>query len=250
MKLNTSSLRRPSIVTVAMALVMPLLLTTTTGTTVVASAAASETTNSQFQISDIIPKLMDVLAKSYFEAIQSEDGGEEAEDNNTPNLVDLESESGALKAVMTSSNNKASYFQLKMFWRKGYKWKGDWCAECKGSCNTKDKIVVNKCSKDNKFQRWVMINNKLRPFRNQDLCVHTDTTYPMGFKECKSSRDGQQEFDINVIGGKLEFQQLVKNEKYCVSTRRTPYRYKKLRLEKCKWALRDGTSYWLVGDFN
>lgn len=150
---------------------------------------------------------------------------------------------------------RTDYFQIKMFWKNGYKWNGssnerEYCMECKGSCGSNDQLIVKNCDKDNKYQRWVIINNKIRPHRRLDYCLNSDKEYPITFKKCTGDKDEYQEWDVNIFGQKFEFQQTLNGKKYCISTRDDPKNRKKVRLVRCKNAVKGDTSYWVTGRFD
>lgn len=174
-------------------------------------------------------------------------------------------------SVGDASSYKTAYARndwvmIKMFWKKGYKWNGSrqekkFCLECRGSCGKNDILVVNKCDKNNKYQRWVLKNNKIRPYRKayqegskQPICLHSDESYPVTFKECMSSRDANQEWELNLFGSKFEFQQTFKSntkrKKFCLSTRDHPNRLKKVRLIKCDLTVKYNTNFWVIGMFH
>lgn len=151
---------------------------------------------------------------------------------------------------------RTDYMQIKMFWKRGYDWnEGSYCLDCSHRCREGDKVEIKRCNRSSEYQRWVIINTKLRPHTKQDLCLHSDGTKAVRVKECGSSEDLYQKWDINNFGQKFEYQQTLEDrrgrtKKYCLTTGGNPESGLNSRLVRCKDAIRGDRSYWVTGRFD
>ena len=148
---------------------------------------------------------------------------------------------------------QADYFQLKLYWQKGYFWQEEtverrWCAECEDSCKSGKRVVIQVCNEDDKKQRWILKNDKISPHTAKNLCMTFQNGRYITLRTCKSSRDKKQKFDlIKQFTGKVRDAYEFRSRSKCLTQHHHPKPNEVVYLQNCAKARRSDTSIWHFG---
>ena len=192
---------------------------------------------------------------------------EEENHEYTPHERRLEEQS--ISAIMTMMENEegeatehtpsivkalqADYFQLKLYWQKGYFWQEEtverrWCAECEDSCKKGSRVLIQECEEDNEKQRWILKNDKISPHTKTNLCMSFKDRWAITLDKCKSSRDKKQKFDlIKQFTGKVRDAYEFSSKRRCLTQHHHPKPNEIVYLQNCVKARRSETSIWHFG---
>ena len=140
------------------------------------------------------------------------------------------------------------YFNLRLFWRKDYRWQETsretfWCMTCtSSSCSPGSKVEVKWCNRSDSRQQWYFDNDKIRSRKNKQLCLQR---YGRSIKlnECSSNKDQKwgglrkdMPFELQIPG----------NTEKCASQHHHPKDREEIYMESCKLAEKADTEKWVV----
>lgn len=148
---------------------------------------------------------------------------------------------------------QADYFQIKLYWEEGYFWQEErqerrWCAECEGSCESGNRVLIKTCDDDDKKQRWILKDDKLHPHTAQNLCMHHENKREFILRTCQTDRNRYQKFDYikQNKGSKFDVYEFHARDS-CMTQRHHPKSGERVRLEPCGQARGDDTAMWELG---
>eukprot|EP00804_Cyclotella_cryptica_P007063 CCRYP_014504-RB/>CCRYP_014504-RB protein AED:0.00 eAED:0.00 QI:354/1/1/1/0/0/2/1950/134 len=70
----------------------------------------------------------------------------------------------------------SSYFSLRLYWQKGYRWQGKteekfWCIQCTQSdCSKGSRVRVDKCDRGDSRQQFYYDDGRIRSRKNHSMC--------------------------------------------------------------------------------
>ena len=148
---------------------------------------------------------------------------------------------------------QADFFQIKLYWENGFYWQEErvetrWCMECQNSCKTGNYVYIKECQDNNKRQRWVLKDDKIRPHMAQNLCLFFKDRENIKLRTCKTSRDEYQKFDVfkQHVGKRFDTYE-IQVKRRCLTQRHHPRSDEVLRLEPCYKPRKSRTSIWEFG---
>lgn len=141
-----------------------------------------------------------------------------------------------------------SYFNLRLFWKKGYRWQESssekkWCMQCTSSgCPEGSSIKIDTCDRSDSRQQFYFDNRRIRSRKNKDVCLERQGR-SIKLDQCNNSIN--QKWDE--LSTSREFQLRIPGNKYkCASQHHHPKKNERVYLTSCKKSIDNKTDKWIV----
>ncbi len=141
-----------------------------------------------------------------------------------------------------------SYFNLRLFWKKGYRWQESssekkWCMQCTSSgCPEGSSIKIDTCDRSDSRQQFYFDNRRIRSRKNKDVCLERQGR-SIKLDRCNDSSSQKwsglsesREFQLRIPG----------NSSKCASQHHHPKAHERVYMESCKLSVENKTDKWIV----
>eukprot|EP00956_Cyclotella_meneghiniana_P028135 scaffold64934_cov55-Cyclotella_meneghiniana.AAC.2 len=144
------------------------------------------------------------------------------------------------------SGNK--YFNLRMYWQKGYKWQDSnsekfWCIECtRSSCSKGSDIRIARCDRKDSRQQFYYDNGRIRSRKNKSMCFERK-----GRQIKLDSCDGSNSQKWDELSTTRAFQlRIPGNSVFCGSQHHHPKDGENVYMTSCKKSRSNKTDKWIA----
>mmetsp|Transcript_31231 Transcript_31231/g.65314 ORF Transcript_31231/g.65314 Transcript_31231/m.65314 type:complete len:189 (+) Transcript_31231:151-717(+) len=141
-----------------------------------------------------------------------------------------------------------SYFNLRLFWKRGYRWQESssekkWCMQCTLSgCPEGSSIKIDTCDRSDSRQQFFFDDGRIRSRKNKDVCLERQGR-SIKLDQCNNS--SSQKWDE--LSKSREFQLRIPGNKYkCASQHHHPKKNERVYLTSCKKSVDNKTDKWIV----
>jgi len=123
------------------------------------------------------------------------------------------------------------------------------CAQCEKKCADGKRVVLKRCKKEEKNQKWLFEEGNIKPKSNKDICF-TQKGKQLALQSCKDKKSEMQTFGISP---NTKFQIHPSKDISLCLTHFNPKENQVLYFHDCEKAEKQNkigyTSYWIAGTF-
>mmetsp|Transcript_12561 Transcript_12561/g.26401 ORF Transcript_12561/g.26401 Transcript_12561/m.26401 type:complete len:189 (+) Transcript_12561:141-707(+) len=141
-----------------------------------------------------------------------------------------------------------SYFNLRLFWKRGYRWQESssekkWCMQCTLSgCPEGSSIKIDTCDRSDSRQQFYFDNRRIRSRKNKQVCLERQGR-SIKLDQCNNSSSQKwsglfesREFQLRIPGSSNK----------CASQHHHPKAHERVYMESCKLSVENKTDKWIV----
>ncbi|KAL7519066.1 hypothetical protein ACHAWX_003865 [Stephanocyclus meneghinianus] len=142
----------------------------------------------------------------------------------------------------------SSYFRLRLYWEKGYRWQGKseekfWCMQCnQSSCSKGSGVRIDKCDREDPRQQFYYDDGRIRSRENHSMCFERKGR-SIELNSCNKSI--YQKW--NELSQKEAFQlRIPGNKVFCASQHHHPKEGEAVYMTSCKKSISNKTDKWIA----